>query len=183
MRAATAARINLIQLREKNLSARVLYELTARAAAITQGTATRLLVNDRADIALAAGASGVHLTTRSLETSIVRKSFGQDFLIGVSAHSLHEAQAARDASANFATFGPVFDTASKQIYGAPVGLDALSIAARSLAPFPIIALGGITLQNAAEALEAGASGIAAIRLFNDSQSLDATAQMIRRERQ
>jgi thiamine-phosphate pyrophosphorylase len=184
VRAATAARINLIQLREKNLRTRVLYELTARAAEITHGTQTRLLVNDRADVALAAGgAAGVHLTTRSLEASIVRKSFGQDFLIGVSTHSLHEAQAARDASADFAIFGPVFDTPSKQIYGAPVGLDALGTAARSLAPFPILALGGITLQNAAEALEAGASGIAAISLFNDPQSLDATAQIIRRKRQ
>lgn len=183
VQAATAARVKLIQLREKNLRTRVLYELTARAAEITHGTQTRLLVNDRADVALAAGAAGVHLTTRSLEASIVRKSFGQDFLIGVSTHSLHEAQAARDASADFATFGPVFDTPSKRIYGAPVGLDALGTAARSLSPFPLIALGGITLQNAAEALEAGASGIAAIRLFNDSQSLDATAQMIRRERQ
>lgn len=183
VRAAAAARINLIQLREKNLRTRVLYELTARAAEITHGTQTCLLVNDRTDIALAAGATGVHLTTRSLEASIVRKSFGKDFLIGVSTHSLHEAQSAREASADFATFGPVFDTPSKQIYGAPVGLYALSTAARSLAPFPILALGGITLQNAAEALEAGASGIAAIRLFNDSQSLDATAQMIRRERQ
>ncbi len=183
IRAATAARIDIIQLREKNLRTRVLYELTTRAAAITQDTATRLLVNDRADIARAAGASGVHLTTRSLETSIVRKSFGQDFLIGVSTHSLDEAKAARDASADFATFGPVFDTASKQIYGTPVGLNALSIAAHSLAPFPVLALGGITLQNASEALNAGASGIAAIRLFSDPQSLDATAQVIRREPQ
>jgi len=183
IRAATAAQVDFIQLREKNLRARALYELTARAAAITQRTKTCLLVNDRADIALAAGASGVHLTTRSLEASIVRRSFGQDFLIGVSTHSLHEAQSARDASADFITFGPVYDTPSKQIYGEPVGLDALSIAARSLSPFPIVALGGITLQNASEALDAGASGIAAIRLFNDPQSLDARAQALRRERQ
>lgn len=183
VRAATAAQVDFIQLREKNLRTRVLYELTARAAAITQRTATRLLVNDRADIALAAGASGVHLTTRSLEASIVRRHFGQDFLIVVSTHSLHEAQAARAASADFITFGPVFDTPSKQIYGAPVGLDALSTAARALSPFPIIALGGITLQNASEALDTGASGIAAIRLFNDPQSLDAAIQALRRERQ
>jgi len=181
VRAATAARFDLIQLREKNLPARVLYELTVRAAAITQGSVTRLLVNDRADIALAAGACGVHLTARSLETSIVRKSFRQDFLIGVSTHSLREAKAARDASADFVTFGPVFDTPSKQIYGAPVGHEALSEAARSLPFFPLIALGGITLQNAHAALNAGASGIAAIRLFNDPQSLGTVAHAIRRK--
>ncbi|MDT7603619.1 MAG: thiamine-phosphate pyrophosphorylase, partial [Acidobacteriota bacterium] len=94
VRAATRARVDLIQLREKLLRPRVLYELTARAAELTRGTATRLLVNDRADIARAAGADGVHLSTRSLEARVVRRAFGQDFLIGVSTHTLEEAAAA-----------------------------------------------------------------------------------------
>src|SRR5215213_3988547 len=110
--AAVAARIPLIQLREKNLSARMLYELATNAARLTRGSDTRLLVNDRADIARAAGADGVHLTTRSLEAAVVRRAFGEDFLIGVSAHSLEEARAARDGGADFAVFGPVFDTPS-----------------------------------------------------------------------
>ena len=167
VRAAVRARLPLIQLREKNLTARVLYELAARAAALTRGTATRLVVNDRADIARAVGADGVHLTTRSLEASIVRRAFGPNFLIGVSTHTLAEARAAYEQGADFAVFGPIFDTPSKRVYGPPVGLDSLREAAEQLAPFPLVALGGVTLENAAGALGAGASGVAGIRLFAD----------------
>jgi thiamine-phosphate pyrophosphorylase len=180
VRASVKARVSLIQLREKNLPARTLYELTARCAAITEGTATRLLVNDRADIARAARADGVHLTAHSIEASIIRRTFGTDFLVGVSTHSLAEAQAARDASADFAVFGPIFDTPSKRAYGPPVGLEALREAAHTLSQFPIIALGGITQKNATDALRAGASGIAAIRLFTDPDNIDATVRVVRR---
>ena len=179
MRACAAAGVTLVQLREKNLTARTLYELCARAARITRGNKTRLLVNDRADIARAAGCDGVHLTTRSFRAADVRRAFGDDFLIGVSAHSLAEARAAADGGADFATFGPIFDTPSKRIYGPPVGLARLREAARALAPFPLVALGGITLENAAGALDAGARGIAAIRLLNDAQILAAAVQAIR----
>ena len=169
--AAVAARISLIQLREKSLTARALYELTLRAADLTRGSQTRLLVNDRADIAHAAGADGVHLTTQSLEPRIVRQTFGEDFLIGVSAHTLAEAQTARDGGADFAVFGPIFDTPSKRAYGPPLGLDRLRRAAHTLAPFPLLALGGITRQNAHDCIHAGASGIAAIRLFGNPHNL------------
>ena len=180
VRAATEARVSLIQLREKNLPARTLYELALRLAAITKGTDTRLLINDRADIARAARADGCHLTTRSIEASVIRRTFGAGFLIGVSTHSLAEAQKARDDGADFAVFGPVFDTASKRIYGPPVGIEHLRETAQTLSPFPIIALGGITLENAAETLRAGASGIAAIRLLSDSHNLKQTAEAIRK---
>jgi thiamine-phosphate pyrophosphorylase len=180
VRAAVKARVSLIQLREKNLPAGTLYELTARCAEITEGTTTRLLVNDRADIARAAHADGVHLTTHSIEASVIRRTFGTDFLVGVSTHSLTEAQAASEAGADFAVFGPVFDTPSKRAYGTPVGLEALREAAHTLSPFPLIALGGITQKNASDTLSAGASGIAAIRLFNDPNNLDATVRAIHR---
>lgn len=179
IRAAVSARVSLIQLREKNLSARALYELTLRAAALTAGSATRLLVNDRADIARAAGADGVHLTTTSLAASHVRRAFGEDFLIGVSTHTLAEACAARDGGADFAVFGPVFETPSKSSYGAPVGLAALRAAAEVLRPFPLIALGGVTRENAASALAAGASGVAAIRALGEAQVLEETVRAIR----
>ncbi|MDT4952333.1 MAG: thiamine-phosphate pyrophosphorylase [Acidobacteriota bacterium] len=180
VRAAVKARVSLIQLREKNLPARTLYELTALSAAITEGTTTRLLVNDRADIARAARADGVHLTTRSIEASVIRRSFGPGFLIGVSTHSLVEAQAARESgAADFAVFGPIFDTPSKRAYGSPLGLEALREAARLLSPFPLIALGGVTQENASATLRAGASGIAAIRLFNDPAGLDKAVGAIR----
>ena len=178
---ACDARVDLIQIREKKLSARSLYELTLRAASITRQTKTLLLVNDRADIARAGGADGVHLTTGSIEARAVRRTFGHDFLIGVSTHSLSEAQRARDQGADFATFGPIFDAPSKRIYGAPVGLAKLSEAAHALAPFPLIALGGITTgENAHDALRAGAKGIAAIRLFSQARSLSETISALKR---
>jgi thiamine-phosphate pyrophosphorylase len=176
---AVRARVHLIQLREKNLRAGVLYELATQAANLTRGSSTRLLVNDRADIARAARADGVHLTTRSLRASDVRRAFGNSFLIGVSTHTLPEALEARDHGADFAVFGPVFDTASKLAYGSPVGLEKLNEAALCLSPFPLIALGGITLEKAPDAIRAGASGIAAIRLFADVRQLDATVRAIR----
>lgn len=177
--AAVAARVTLIQLREKNLRARTLYELAARAAELTRPTETRLVVNDRADIARAAGADGVHLTTQSLAAPDVRRTFGSTFLIGVSTHTLAELRAARDGgAADFAVFGPVFDTPSKRDFGAPLGVAALREAARDLAPFPVIALGGITRENAPDALRAGAHGLAAIRLFNDADTLDETVRAI-----
>lgn len=178
VRAATLARISLIQLREKNLPARTLFELASLCSSITRGTDTRLVVNDRADIARAARADGVHLTTRSIETQIIRRTFGHNFLIGVSTHNLAEAQAARDGGADFAVFGPVFDTPSKRAYGSPVGIESLREAAQALKPFPLLALGGITLDNATEALNAGASGVAGISLFSKPETLRATVRAI-----
>jgi thiamine-phosphate pyrophosphorylase len=177
--AASAAGISLVQLREKNLSALVTYELARRAAAITRGSDLRLVVNDRADIARAAGADGVHLTTRSIPAATIRRTFGTDFLIGVSTHSLAEARAARDGDADFAVFGPVFDTVSKRVYGDLVGLDELRGVARELAPFPVLALGGINLDNAHQCLRAGASGIAGISLFSEARCLAATVRELR----
>lgn len=181
VRAAVRARVSLIQLREKNLSTRALYELTARVATLTANTKTKLLINDRADIAHAAGADGVHLTTRSLKASVVRRTFGEDFLIGVSTHTLSEAREARDGGADFAVFGPVFETPSKSSYGTPVGLEALREAAEALKPFPLIALGGIKLENAAAVIRAGARGVAAIRAFDDAKNLEATVRAMRGE--
>ncbi|MCA1630489.1 MAG: thiamine phosphate synthase [Acidobacteria bacterium] len=169
--AATDARIDLVQLREKLLRPRVLYELAARCAEVTRGTGTRLLVNDRADIARAAGADGVHLAARSLDASVVRRAFGPDFLIGVSAHALAEARAARAGGADFAVFGPVFDTPSKRALGSPLGVEALREVAHKLSPFPVFAIGGVTRGNAPQVIRAGARGVAAIRLFSDADSL------------
>ena len=169
--AAVAAKVSLIQLREKRLNARVLFELTVKAARITLKSETRLLVNDRADIARAAGAAGVHLTTHSLRADVIRRAFGADFLIGVSTHSLAEALAARGGDADFAVFGPVYKTESKEHYGAPQGVGQLAAVARELAPFPIIALGGIDLNNVKACSEAGVSGIAGISIYRDWEAL------------
>ena len=165
VRAAVEAEVVLLQIREKSLPARVLYELVARAAEISRDSKTRLLVNDRADIARAAGADGVHLTARSLPADVVRSTFGSEFLIGVSTHSLDEARAARDGGADFVVFGPVFETESKRGFGAPQGLDKLRQVADELRGFPVLAIGGISLENAGACFDAGASGVAAISLF------------------
>jgi len=178
--AAVAAGIELIQIREKEISARYLFELVARSVAIRQGSATRLLVNDRADIAAAAGADGVHLTTNSLEPKIVRRFFGPRFLIGVSTHSLVEAQSACDGGADFAVVGPVFGTESKAQYGPPLGIDKLRDIAGTMAPFPILALGGISPEASGACLRAGAQGVAGISMFRDVTALKETVATIQR---
>ncbi|HEV2801038.1 MAG TPA: thiamine phosphate synthase [Pyrinomonadaceae bacterium] len=171
--ACVLARVSLVQLREKQMRPRVLYELTRRAADLTRGSQTRLLVNDRADIALAAGADGVHLTSRSLDPLVVRNIAPRDFLIGVSTHTLAEARAAAANDADFAVFGPIFDTPSKEAYGSPLGLEQLRAAAHALKPFPLIAIGGITRERITQVVASGARGIAAIRLFADESELEA----------
>jgi thiamine-phosphate pyrophosphorylase len=163
--AAVAAQVSLVQIREKSMTARVLYELAERAAALTRNTATKLLINDRFDIARAAGADGVHLTERSLPAVIVRETCGDEFLIGVSTHSLEAALEAHVQGADFVVFGPVFDTASKRALGSPQGLEKLREVSEALAGFPVLAIGGINAENASECFQAGASGIAAISMF------------------
>ena len=119
----------------------------------------------------------MHLSTRSLSADVIRRTFGPNFLIGVSTHSLEEARAARE-HADFAVFGPVFTTESKYVYGAPQGVARLAAVAHELAPFPILALGGIGLDNLAECHQAGASGVAGIGIYNQRESLPQTVNMI-----
>jgi len=176
--AAVTAGIQLIQIREKQLTAQVLFELTARVVTIVRGSSTRVLVNDRADIAASSGADGVHLTTRSLTPDVIRKTFGAKFLIGASTHSLIEAQDAGRQGADFAVFGPIFPSPSKEKYGPPLGLGKLSEAARELGSFPLIALGGISSNHVNECLLAGANGIAGITLFSEPDSLASTVETI-----
>jgi thiamine-phosphate pyrophosphorylase len=177
--AAVTAGIDLVQLREKRLSGRVLFELTQQTAALTRGTPTRVLVNDRADIAAGAGADGVHLTTRSIEAATIRRTFGNNFVIGASTHSVAEARTARTGGADFIVYGPVFETASKREYGMPVGVKELSNVTRALADFPVFALGGVTMDNFALCLNAGARGVAGISLFGQSQNLKSIAARIK----
>ena len=177
--AAVAAGIDLVQLREKHLSGRVLFELTRQAVAFTRSTATLLLVNDRADIAAGAGADGVHLTKQSIGAATIRRSFGNDFVIGASTHSVEEVRTAITGDADFIVFGPVFETASKREYGPPVGLEKLSKVTREFADFPLLALGGITMDNFALCLNAGARGVAGISLFSQPQNLKRIAARIK----
>ena len=176
---AVEAGVDLIQIREKKLSARVLFELSERAVAISQGTPTRILVNDRADIAAGVRAAGVHLTTQSLETSVVRETFGDKFLVGVSTHSFDEARAAFEQGSDFVVFGPIFPTLSKQGFGPPVGLQELNEITNRLGGLPLLALGGVSENNAQQCLKAGAGGVAGISLFSEPERIGTTAAEIR----
>jgi thiamine-phosphate pyrophosphorylase len=171
---AVAATVSLIQIREKSLSTRVLYELTRRASLIVRETPTKLLVNDRFDVALAAGADGVHLTSSSISADVVRQTCGTQFLVGVSTHSLEETRSAKYGGADFVVFGPVFETESKRAFGEPQGVKKLREAVDDSEGLPVIAIGGISSEHVSECFEAGAKGIAAISLLNDSSNLNNT---------
>ena len=168
IKTAVQAKISLIQIREKQLSARLIFELTSETAKLTQNTKTKLLVNDRADIALAANADGVHLTSRSLSAAVIKQNFPKNFIVGVSAHTIEDAENARRQGADFATFSPIFTSPGK---GEPLGIEKLRAVCESLKPFPIIALGGIDTTNFTQVLEAGARGFAAIRFLNNEENL------------
>lgn len=176
---AVAAKIPLLQIREKNLTDRTLYELSVDAASRTASSATRLLINDRADVAFAAGADGVHLTSRSIKASLIRETFGEEFLIGVSTHALEEVIEARENRADFVVFGPVFVTESKRAFGKPLGIEKLGEVVAKVNQLPVLALGGVSLDNAADCFRSGANGIAAIRLLSDPESLLQTVEKLK----
>lgn len=177
--AAVATGIDLVQIREKQLTAKALYELTEAAARIARGSVTRLLVNDRADIAVGGGAHGVHLATDSLAPDVIRSTFGDDFLIGASTHSLQQASTAQSLGADFVVLGPVFETSSKREYGAPLGVETLDQVSTQLWPFPVLALGGIKRGNVAKVARTKASGIAAISMLSNANQLDRIVAEIR----
>ena len=177
--AAVETKIALVQIREKRLSAKNLFLLTRRAAQLTKNSQTRLLINDRADIALAASADGVHLPANSLSPKTIRQNFPPDFIIGVSAHSLAEIKSSAANKADFATFSPIFPTPSKaQYHLPPQGIEKLKEVCAAVKGFPVIALGGIDETNVAAVLQTGASGFAAIRFLSDSQNLSKIVRKI-----
>jgi thiamine-phosphate pyrophosphorylase len=167
---AISAGINWIQIREKDLDTRSLLEVARFAVTAARGTQARVVINDRLDIALAANASGIHLGEKSLPLEAVvkwRHSSGRNaFQIGISCHSLESACAAEANGADYIFFGPVFATPSKAAFGAPHGLDRLREVCASV-KIPVLAIGGVNFENAQECLNAGASGVAAIRLFQN----------------
>ncbi len=202
IRDAAAAGVDWIQLREKDLETGALLDLARGAIAAARrgcggfaggagGTGTnahakphskphsnRILINDRLDVACAAGADGVHLGEGSIPIREVsgklahwkRVAQRADFLAGVSCHSVEAGIAAARDGAGYLFFGPVFTTPSKISFGPPQGVDALSELCRAV-QIPVLAIGGITRENAKECLEAGCAGIAAIRLFQETKNV------------
>ena len=197
--AAAAAGVDWIQIREKDLSGKELSTLAREAIKLARNRAgvpprlpasppaqashARILINDRLDIALAADARGVHLGEQSLPPQealrLLKWLKRKDFLIGVSCHSPTAAKEAERGGADYLFFGPVFATPSKAAYGAPQGLDRLGEVCRAVT-LPVLAIGGITPENAAACLSVGASGIAAIRLFQDAPDLARVVKILKR---
>jgi thiamine-phosphate pyrophosphorylase len=156
-----AGGVNAVQLREKDLGVKELYELAEKARRLCERYRAALFINDRVDVALAVDAAGVQLGKTSLPIEAARSLLGPDRWIGASVHSRNEAVAAGEAGADFAVFGPVFYTPSKAQYGAPQGLAALKEVVQS-SPIPVYAIGGITVQNMRQVLDLGAAGVALI---------------------
>jgi len=163
VRRAVSTGVDFVQIREKSLSDGQVFEMTRKIVRLARRRNCIVLVNGRADIALAAGAHGVHLPSRGMVPSDLAW-LPQRFLVGVSVHSLAEARLAEKHGADYVLLGPIFPTPSKVPFGAPLGVDYLSRACRSVS-IPVFALGGIHAPQIPLVLGAGASGIAGISLF------------------
>jgi thiamine-phosphate pyrophosphorylase len=183
--AAARAGVHWIQIREKDFSGRQWLELAKRAVREVRhaGLRTRIIVNDRLDVAIAAAADGVHLGEKSISVKDVREyrermAKQREFLIGSSIHSAEGAIAAEKAGADYVFFGPVFATPSKAEFGEPHGvMELAAVCAR--VRIPVVAIGGITPENAGECAKAGAAGVAAIRAFQDVQEQELASVVAR----
>jgi len=162
-----AAGITWIQIREKDLSGRELFELVETVNKLPNPHSSKIIVNTRADVAIAAGAAGVHLPAGSPPARCWRRpDFLVDFLIGVSCHSLEDVRQAEAEGADYVVFGPVFSPLSKIARAEPRGLEGLARAAAAV-KIPVLALGGVTSENSDACLSAGAAGIAGITIFQN----------------
>lgn len=171
--------VSAIQLREKDLSSRQLYETGLLLRKLTRKYNARLYINDRFDVALAVQADGVHLGVKSMPAAVVRKEVGDRFGIGVSTHNMEEAREAVRDGADFITFGPVYETLSKKKYGPPVGIDALRTVCQTV-DIPVFGLGGIdsSHEKLHDVKSAGVHGVSMISAIIGSSDVKETTEKI-----
>lgn len=173
---AVDAGVGLVQLREKDLSARELLELGRKLLGPVREGGAALVVNDRADVALALGADGVHLGANSLPVREVRRLLGDEALIGISAHSVEEVPRAEADGADYVILGTIFETRSHR--GKQGAGLALVKEAASAVQIPVIAIGGITAANAGTVMAAGASGVAVITAIQSASDVGAATRAL-----
>jgi len=176
--AALHGGVDAVQVREKDLDARARLELARALLPICRRHGARLLINDRVDVALAAGADGVHLPATSFACADARRLVGDRLLIGVSTHAVGEIEAAARDGADFAVLGPIYATPSKAAYGAPLGLARLA-EARQRVVLPVLAIGGIDADDVAAVRQAGATGIAVVRAICSAADPTRAARVLR----
>jgi thiamine-phosphate pyrophosphorylase len=177
--AAAAEGVDLVQVRERGLDDRALLELVRGVLDRVRGTATRVVVNDRTDVALGAGAHGVHLRGDSVAARRVRTLVPSGFLVGRSVHTLDEAIAIdREGAVDYLIFGTVFPSASKPAGHRVAGVEELAAVCAAVRA-PVLAIGGIDAARAAEVRRAGARGVAAIGLFAGSRAREAIQEVRR----
>ncbi len=175
---AVAGGLRAVQVRERDLPTRDLLALSQDLCVSLRSRGVRVMINDRADIALGLGADGVHLRADSMPVAIARRLLGADRLIGVSAHSADEVARAESDGADFAVLGPIYETPSKQAFGPPIGLRALEETGRRCR-IPVFAIGGITVARVAEVRRAGAQGVAVVSAILSAASIEsATRQFL-----
>lgn len=162
--------VKMLQLREKHLSDRELLAVAREISAITKGTATNFIVNDRVDIALLSDADGVHLGQDDLSIAEARKIIGNDKIIGLSTHSIQQAKDALSQNPDYIGFGPIYATPTKEIADPVVGTELLS-EVLAFADVPVVAIGGIDENNATCVIDAGAKNICAVRYLMNTLDL------------
>ena len=155
----------LIQLREKEMSPREFHQEAKAALIVARSYGARIIINDRADLALTLGADGVHLGQDDLPPAAARRLLGKDAIIGLSTHTLEQAKAAAGLPIDYIAIGPIFETKSKVNPDAVVGLEGLRRVRRSVGDVPLVAIGGIGLPDLKNVLDAGADSVAVISLL------------------
>jgi thiamine-phosphate pyrophosphorylase len=153
---------SLVQLREKQMSPKEFYEEAKAAVMVAAQCGVQLIVNDRVDVALAVGANGVHLGQDDMPPQAARKLLGEQAILGYSTHNVEQAMQASKLPIDYLAIGPIFSTATKTGTAPVLGLEGLRAVRHAIIDFPLVAIGGISLANAREVIEAGADSVAVI---------------------